>query len=102
MTELKSDPILTRVTRYNFIRDGRMLYIDVHEALRGTLAAPFVAVPNLINIIARQEFQGSGASEAKALNDCLEKISTVPFESIFPEREPSAPSATPGDRDTTA
>ena len=93
MTDSTSDPILTRVTRYNYIRDGRMLYIDVHDALRGKLAAPFVAVPNLINIIARQEFQGSGASETEALDDCLEKIAAVPFERIFPERGPSAPPA---------
>lgn len=86
MADPHNDPILTRVTRYNFIRDGRMLYIDVHEALRGKLAAPYVAVPNLINIIARQEFQGTGASEEDALNDCLEKIAAVPFESIFPEQ----------------
>ncbi len=46
------DDLLTKVTRYNLIRDGRMLYIDIHEAIRGSLAAPFVAVPNLINIIA--------------------------------------------------
>lgn len=98
MTDFKNDSILTRVTRYNFIRDGRMLYIDVHEALRGTLAAPFVAVPNLINIIARQAFQGSGDSETEALDDCLEKISAVPFENIFPERGPSTPSTGSVDR----
>ena len=82
MTQSKDDHLLTRVTRYNYIRDGRLLYIDVHEALHGKLAAPFVAVPNLINIIARQEFQGAGVSEAEA----LEKITKVPFEHIFPER----------------
>jgi hypothetical protein len=93
MTEPKEAFLLTRVTRYNFIRDGRLLYIDVHEALRGQLAAPFVAVPNLINIIARQEFQGLGASEKDALDDCLEKIASVSFEDIFPESSSSPPSA---------
>jgi len=91
MADPQNDPILTRVTRYNFIRDSRMLYIDVHEALRGKLAAPYVAVPNLINIIARQEFQGTGTSEKEALDDCLEKIATVPFESIFPEQGRPSP-----------
>lgn len=91
MTPLKDSDLLTRVSRYNLIRDGRMLYIDVHETLHGNLASPFVAVPNLINIIARQEFQGTGASEAEALDDCLRKIATVPFESIFPERTPPPP-----------
>jgi hypothetical protein len=86
MTQSNYDHLLTRVTRYNYIRDGRLLYIDVHEALHGKLAAPFVAVPNLINIIARQEFQGAGVSEAEALDDCLDKITKVPFEHIFPER----------------
>ena len=91
MTDSPDEPILTRVTRYNFIRDGRMLYIDVHEALRGKLAAPFVAVPNLINIVARQEFQGTDTSEDEALNDCLEKIAATAFETIFPERGPTPP-----------
>ena len=98
MTDAPNDLILTRVTRYNFIRDGRMLYIDVHEALRGKLAAPFVAVPNLINIIARQEFQGAGASEDEALDNCLEKIAAVAFETIFPERAPSPQPSEPADR----
>ena len=98
MTNPQNEPVLTRVTRYNFIRDGRLLYIDVHEAIRGSLAAPFVAVPNLINIIARQEFQGTGPSEKDALDNCLEKIATVPFETIFPEREPSPRSAEPTER----
>ena len=51
MPDLKAGDLLTRVTRYNLIRDGRMLYIDVHETLHGKLAAPFVAVPNLVNIV---------------------------------------------------
>lgn len=85
MQALKDDDLLTRVTRYNLIRDQRMLYIDVHETLHGNLAAPFVAVPNLINIIARQDYQGTGVSESEALEDCLVKIASVPFESIFPE-----------------
>jgi hypothetical protein len=86
MMHLKENDLLTRVSRYNLIRDGRMLYIDVHETLHGQLAAPFVAVPNLINIIARQEFQGTGATETQALESCLERIATVPFDQIFPER----------------
>lgn len=86
MTRLNESDLLTRVTRYNLIRDGRMLYIDVHESLHGKLAAPFVAVPNLINIVARPEFQGAGASETEALEDCLTRIGAVSFESIFPDR----------------
>ena len=97
MMHLKENELLTRVSRYNFIRDGRMLYIDVHETLHGRLAAPFVAVPNLINIIARQEFQGTGATEAQALESCLEKIAAVPFEQIFPERPAASSSPSPGD-----
>lgn len=92
MMHLKANDLLTRVSRYNLIRDRRMLYIDVHETLFGHLAAPFVAVPNLINIVARQEFQGTGTTEAEALERCLEKIADVPFEQIFPER-PAAPSS---------
>ena len=93
MPNLKETDLLTRVARYNLIRDGRMLYIDVHETLHGKLAAPFVAVPNLINIIARQEYQGAGTSEKEALEDCLEKIAAVPFEHLFPEHQTPPPSA---------
>lgn len=94
MMHLKANDLLTRVSRYNLIRDGRMLYIDVHETLSGQLAAPFVAVPNLINIVARQEFQGTGTTEAEALESCLAKIAAVPFEQLFPER-PAASSQSP-------
>jgi len=87
MADLNDSDILTRVTRYNLIRDGRMLYVDVHETLHGQLAAPFVAVPNLVNIIARQEYQGTGVSEAEALDDCLKRIASIPFESIFPAQK---------------
>ena len=80
------DDLLTKVTRYNLIRDGRMLYIDIHEAIRGSLAAPFVAVPNLINIIAQTQYQGTGHTEAQALEDCLQKIESIPFEEIFPQK----------------
>jgi hypothetical protein len=93
MTNRHDGDILTRVTRYNLIRDGRMLYIDVHETLQGKLAAPFVAVPNLINIIARQEYQGTGQSEAEALDDCLTRIASIPFESIFPAQKTPPPSS---------
>lgn len=97
MMHLKKNDLLTRVSRYNLIRDGRMLYIDVHETLHGQLAAPFVAVPNLINIIARQEFQGTGATETQALESCLERIAAVPFEQIFPVRSGASPPPATGE-----
>lgn len=87
MTPADAQDILTRVTRYNLIRDGRMLYIDVHNTVTGQLAAPFVAVPNLVNIVARQQFQGTGTTEQGALEDCLEKIKSMAIEDIFPERK---------------
>jgi hypothetical protein len=93
MPPFQEDDLLTRVTRYNLIRKGRMLYIDIHETVRGTLAAPFVAVPNLINIVARPRYQGTGQSEAEALNDCLRKIKSVALEDIFPQKNASTPPA---------
>ena len=50
MNNLMPNDILTKVSRYNLIRNHRMIYIDVHESLAGQLAGKFVAVPNLINI----------------------------------------------------
>ena len=87
MEHLDANDILTRVMRYNLIRDQRMIYIDVHETLAGRLAGRFVAVPNLINIIARQEYQGTGESEPEALEDCLAKIKGVSVEALFPEKQ---------------
>ncbi|WDP87001.1 MAG: hypothetical protein HUN05_19260 [Desulfobacter sp.] len=49
--ELHVSDILTRVTRYNLIRNGRMIYIDVHKRIQGKLAGDFIAVPNLVNIV---------------------------------------------------
>ena len=76
--------ILTKVNRYNLIRNQRMIYIDVHESLAGNLAGKHVAVPNLINIIARQEFQGVGETESEALENCLAKIKDHNIEDLFP------------------
>jgi hypothetical protein len=62
-----------------------MIYIDVHERLAGNLAGKFVAVPNLINILARQEFQGTGETESEALQDSLSKIRGLNIVEIFPQ-----------------
>ncbi len=86
MEHLRAADIMTRVHRYNLIRDHRLVYIDVHEALHGTLAGKFVAVPNLVNLLARQEFQGVGETESQALADCLEKIKGFSVEELFPGR----------------
>ncbi len=94
MQDLMKNDILTKVARYNLIRNQRMIYIDVHETLAGDLADKFVAVPNLINIIARQEFQGVGATESDALNDCLSKIKNYNVEDLFPTSDPTTPAKT--------
>jgi len=91
MQHLMENDILTKVTRYNLIRNQRMIYIDVHESLAGDLAGKFVAVPNLINIIARQEFQGVGTTESEALNNCLSKIKKYDVEDLFPTSSPTTP-----------
>jgi hypothetical protein len=91
MQELMENDILTKVSRYNLIRNQRMIYIDVHESLAGNLAGKFVAVPNLINIIARQEFQGTGETEPEALQDCLSKIKNHDIEELFPTTAPATP-----------
>ena len=84
MHDLLPNDILTKVTRYNLIRNQRLIYIDVHQRLAGHLAGEFVAVPNLINIIAKQEFQGVGLTEAEALDNCLSKIKDYDIEDLFP------------------
>ena len=94
MQDLMENDILTKVARYNLIRNHRMIYIDVHESLAGNLADKFVAVPNLINIIARQEFQGVGATESEALYDCLSKIKNYDVEDVFPTSDSKTPEST--------
>ena len=85
MKNLDKNDILTRVSRYNLIRNSRMIYIDVHERLAGNLAGKFVAVPNLINIVARQEFQGTGETESQALQDSISKVKGMDIVDIFPQ-----------------
>jgi hypothetical protein len=46
-----------------------------------------VAVPNLVNIIAKQEFQGTGETETQALENCLQKIKDFQIEDLFPKNE---------------
>ena len=88
MTDLMENDILTKVSRYNLIRNQRMIYIDVHKSLAGNLAGKYVAVPNLINLIARQEFQGVGETETEALDSCLVKIKDHGIEDLFPSPDP--------------
>ena len=87
MQSLKENDILTKTTRYNLIRNERLMYIDVHETKAGNLAGKFVAVPNLVNIVARQEFQGTGETEPEALENCLQKIKDFEIEDLFPQKE---------------
>jgi hypothetical protein len=86
MQSLKENDILTKISRYNLIRNERLIYIDVHETKAGKLAGKFVAVPNLINIVARQEFQGTGETEELALENCLQKIRDFEIEDLFPQK----------------
>ncbi len=88
--ELHVNDILTRVTRYNLIRNGRMIYIDVHKRIQGKLAGEYIAVPNLVNIVAKAEHQGAGDTEETALSDCLKKIKGLNLEDLFPAMVPPA------------
>ncbi len=87
MISLNENDILTKISRYNLIRNERLIYIDVHETKAGNLAGKFVAVPNLINIVAKQEYQGIGETETKALENCLQKIKDFEIEDLFPKKE---------------
>ncbi len=86
--DLHQDDILTKVSRYNLIRSGRMIYIDVHKRIQGNLAAQFIAVPNLVNIVAKPEHQGAGENEQNALEDSLKKIIGLSMEDLFPSTGP--------------
>ncbi len=87
MQSLNEGDILTKIVRYNLIRNERLIYIDVHETKAGKLAGKFVAVPNLVNIVAKQKFQGTGETESEALENCLQKIKDFEIEDLFPKKE---------------
>ena len=87
MPTLNEGDILTKTVRYNLIRNERLIYIDVHETKAGKLAGKFVAVPNLVNIVAKQRFQGTGETESEALENCLQKIKDFEIEDLFPKNE---------------
>ena len=87
MQSLNEGDILTKIVRFNLIRNERLIYIDVHETKAGKLAGKFVAVPNLVNIVAKQKFQGTGESESEALENCLQKIKDFEIEDLFPKKE---------------
>jgi hypothetical protein len=87
MQSLNKGDILTKIVRYNLIRNERLIYIDVHETKAGKLAGKFVAVPNLVNIVAKQQFQGTGETESEALENCLQKIKDFEIEDLFPKKE---------------
>ncbi len=93
--ELQKNDILTKVSRFNLIRNGRMIYIDVHQKIQGHLADAFIAVPNLVNIVARSEHQGAGKTEQAALEDCLVKIKGLNLEDLFPEAVPHPQASAP-------
>ena len=81
---LESTDVFTKVSKYTLIRKGRMLHLDVHERIAGSLAAAFIAVPNLITIIAPPELQGTGDTADAAIEDCLRKLQGRDLEEIFP------------------
>jgi len=68
-----------------------MIYIDVHQKIQGNLAGNFIAVPNLVNIVAKPEHQGAGEDEKNALEDCLKKIKGLNLEDLFPAASPLTP-----------
>ncbi len=86
--DLQQNDILTKVTRFNLIRNGRMIYVDIHQKIQGNLAGDFIAVPNLVNIVAKPEHQGAGDTEQMALEDCLKKIKDLNLEDLFPVKSP--------------
>jgi len=93
--ELHVNDILTRIVRYNLIRNGRMIYIDIHQKIQGHLAGDYIAVPNLVNIVAKPAHQGAGNSEQEALEDCLKKIKGLNMEELFPTAGSSRPDPDP-------
>lgn len=87
MFELNPDDVLTKVTKYHYMGSGRSIHIDVHEAIQGTLAAKFVAVPSMVLIIAKPEYQGTGETCEEALSDCISKIQNADINDIFPQKK---------------
>lgn len=86
MFELNPDDVLTKVTKYHYMGSGRSIHIDVHEALGGKLADKFVAVPSMVLVIAKPEYQGTGKTCEEALKNCIDKIRHADINDIFPRK----------------
>lgn len=86
MKSIGTGDVLTRVTHYHLMRNGKSLLIDVHELIEGTLAGRFLAVPNLVMILAPTGYQGVGETADEALQDCLVKIEGLTVDQIFPSQ----------------
>ncbi len=87
MYKINDNEVLTKVTKFNLMSEGKSILIDVHEALAGRLAAKFIAVPSLVMVIAKPEYQGTGDSIEEALQNCLDKIQNVPIDELFPKNK---------------
>lgn len=86
MFDLNPDDVLTRVTKFHYMGSGRSIHIDVHEAIEGKLADKFVAVPSMVLIIAKPEYQGAGKTCEEALKNCIHKIRHADINDIFPRK----------------
>jgi len=82
---IKSDELLTRVTKYELSRADSHLRIDVHEIIAGEDAGSFLAIPNLIIGRTEEKYIGRGSSIEEALKDCLSRIQGVSSETIIPK-----------------
>ncbi len=87
MYKINDGEVLTKVTKFNLMSSGKSILIDVHEAIAGNLAAKYIAVPSLVMVIAKPEYQGIGDSIDEALQNCLEKIQHVAVEKLFPQQK---------------
>lgn len=84
MSLIDDEEIFARVHRFKLFRKEGNIFIDLYEALLGTPAHKYIAVPNLLLQEADKEYFGVGDSKAAAIKDCLQRIQGVPIDTIVP------------------
>jgi hypothetical protein len=86
MYNVNPDDILTRVVRYELLRDNDRVFIDVHAIMHGKTDARCVAIPtNVLSTWAERKYWGTGDTEAEALDACLARVRGLSLETLFPD-----------------
>ena len=77
--------ILSEISsKYELDREGKRINIEIRKIIQGNYTRNYIAIPTILTNNSDIKYCGSGTLEVEALQDCLNKIKNIPFETIFP------------------